>query len=346
MSKHQKLLASLLLLAFFLGLLAGRYRQQLILKDPAKAYQVTTEDKQTGEEVIFQVQRFDDQRIKIQLSTGEVFASQITDKRENGAWVIELPDNGGKLALQQSLLPWKEAQLGILTSEKYRTVDNTSKVVMVSEPNSLETNDLTENQPKSETTVRTKLNLNAKAIDQVIEGFGKWLYDSSYGRDAVVVRGSFNDLSESIGEPVSVQAFKVDNLTVFAGLSGDDMTGFDNLDHQIQSYSTSLLDLNLKGKTLADFQTKAAFRVYYHPSGHHYYASVKEEKERLVRTSYADFYQNQVDDQEDSLHFVLANNGRVYYAKEYGLVGSVTYTEAPSEMQSVYNDLLGKAKTD
>ncbi|MEQ9810446.1 hypothetical protein [Streptococcus jiangjianxini] len=343
MLTNKKIFTVVLLGAFFLGIFAGRYRQETVLKDSRKAFQVTAENKQNGEEVLFQVQRFDQKRLKIQLSTGEVFASRLSHKRENGAWIIELPNRDGKLALQSSILPWRDARLGILTSEKYQEKPGTSKMISLTEVSPLTKNDLTGAEPVADTTVRSQVQLTSRQVDQVVSDFGDWLVNSSYAKHAVVVRGSFNEAFSNSSGPVGILAFEVDNLKILAGLSGGDMAGFESLDSDIQSYTTSLVDIDQSGKELSDFQSQATFRVYRtkaQDTG--YYQSAKEEREALGISTYSDFYQNQVDQEADSLSIVLANNGRVYYAKDYGISSQVTYLEAPNQLQRAYNQFLAQ----
>lgn len=343
MLNNKKIFTVALLGAFFLGILGGRYRQETVLKDSQKAFQVTAENKQNGEEVLFQVQRFDQKRLKIQLSTGEVFSSQLSNQRENGAWIIQLPNEDGKLALQPSILPWREARLGVLTSRKYQEKPGTSKVVPHTEVTPLTENDLTGAEPAADTTVRSQVQLTSRQVDQMVSDFGDWLVNSSYVKHAVVVRGAFNEAFSNSSGPVGILAFEVDSLKILAGLSGDDMTGFESLDSDIQSYTTSLVDIDQSGKELSDFQSQATFRVYRTKSQDTgYYQSAKEEREALGISTYSDFYQNRVDQEADSLSIVLANNGRVYYAKDYGMAGQTTYLEAPNQLQRAYNQFLAQ----
>ncbi|MDY4761350.1 hypothetical protein [Streptococcus thoraltensis] len=343
MLNNKKIFTVALLGAFFLGILGGRYRQETVLKDSQKAFQVTAENKQNGEEVLFQVQRFDQKRLKIQLSTGEVFSSQLSNQRENGAWIIQLPNEDGKLALQPSILPWREARLGVLTSRKYQEKPGTSKVVPHTEVTPLTENDLTGAEPAADTTVRSQVQLTSRQVDQMVSDFGDWLVNSSYAKHAVVVRGAFNEAFSNSSGPVGILAFEVDSLKILAGLSGDDMTGFESLDSDIQSYTTSLVDIDQSGKELSDFQSQATFRVYRTKSQDTgYYQSAKEEREALGISTYSDFYQNRVDQEADSLSIVLANNGRVYYAKDYGMAGQTTYLEAPNQLQRAYNQFLAQ----
>ncbi|MGQ9411708.1 hypothetical protein [Streptococcus pluranimalium] len=343
MFNNQKIYASVLLAFFFLGILGGRFRQETALNDPKKAYQVVAENQKNGEQVVFQVQRYDNKQLKIQLSTGEVFSSKLTTKRKNGAWVIELPKNGGKLALRPDILPWKRTRLGILTSETFKEIPGSDKVITVDGVSALTENDLTETEPLSDTTVRGKVQLNSNQIDQVVSDFGQWLSKSSYGENAILVRGAFNDTEMSNSGPVGILAFEADNQRIFAGLSGDDMAGFESIETDIKNFSKSLIDINQYGEDISDFKSKASFRLYHLKTDKSaYFNDAKEEQKKLQFSDYADFYHQQVDDKAESLQILLANNGKVYYTKDYQLSSSVSYIEAPKEMQRHYNKLLSE----
>lgn len=213
--------------------------------------------------------------------------------------------------------------------------------------------------------------------ETIISEFGKWLSESDYGKDAIVVRNKVDGVCHfGASNTVFTSAKTIDGklLTRLLGkVEGDiseDVNGMidgekassEELIAHKDSFDLALLGLDLESTDAADYQSEGAFRIYsLKKAKQAYYTSQNDEftkevtpavpdKENVgAKNDGYDYYYDQVVDQtKDSYQILLANNGRVYFVKNYWIGEDRKverdYQLANDDIQKAYQTIIKKYK--
>lgn len=338
-----KLFLTVLLLVFFIAVICGRTVSKQSLASKNQQYSVETVDNQSNKKVTFYCQRFDTNTFQVTNSEGMVYISRLDDQLKNkNTLTFGLPNDMGLLSLQGSMLPFGKGKLQLVRSERYRQLDDTSKVTTVTPLSNLKES---KTPVESEDKVKNiKLQLTPRQVDKIIADFGKWLYFSHYAKNAVVVNELFAQYQTNLDSP-SILTVKTSQYTILARVIGDDNTDVSAL-RANDNYNYTLLGNNMSSSHYEDFQSRATYRLYHLRSKkHQYYNSIKDEETDLLNGSsdYVDFYKNQVNGDKSSYQIVLSDNGTVYYQKNFKPSQTLSdnhFIEAPEDMQKAYHKLL------
>ncbi|WP_423832039.1 hypothetical protein ACO4C2_01730 [Streptococcus equinus] len=236
---------------------------------------------------------------------------------------------------------------------------------------------------------------SVKAIDKA---FGKWLYNSSYGKDNTVVQGEVYDIYYNMcyregnvgifrantedgllfgrfsgfpqdGGSLSELVYGTDNFnpSLYSGFMpdmslyyviGDEVDAPTFLSDK-NSFKLAPLGVDLSSDNLSDYDSQSSFRVYQLNSGERKNITFDEERQIVHDTipleestkpdfwGYIPYYENYVNQAKPSYEIILANNGKVYWVKDYFLKNysfDEEYKLAPKAMQKQYQKLLKKYK--
>lgn len=236
---------------------------------------------------------------------------------------------------------------------------------------------------------------SVKAIDKA---FGKWLYNSSYGKDNTVVQGEVYDIYYNTcyreGDVGIFRANTEDGLLFgrFSGFPQDGgslselVYGTDNFNPSLyfgfmpdmslryvigdevdaptflsdkNSFKLAPLGVDLSSDNLSDYDSQSSFRVYQLNSGDRKNITFDQERQMVDDTipleeytkpnfmGYSSYYESFVNQDKPSYEIILANNGKVYWVKDYFLKNysfDEEYKLAPKAMQKQYQKLLKKYK--
>ena len=190
-------------------------------------------------------------------------------------------------------------------------------------------------------------------IKSITEAFGKWLYQSDYAKDAVLVQSSFDSITKvNDGSPtfLSFKAPKEEgssqNIIILANLinadgyenisgvpsgivNGKEASNYDFKDYKNRVDSFALGINENSGKT-ADYSPTSSFRLYtLKDKKHAMYEDNDAEQKALFKDFSADdktggnyngynkLYKDLVNQDKDSYQIVLGSNGTVYYVTNY-----------------------------
>lgn len=199
--------------------------------------------------------------------------------------------------------------------------------------------------------------LSEEEAKLVSQNFGKWLYESSYGQDAVTVRST--TLPTHGTGSAHVITKESDDGDILAGFGWTSMGSLEeaskggslNLVEERDKYDLRLLGMKASSDQVKDFTDNAIlFKVYsLKDSTHAYYNSAQDEFEKLLKPRVPEdqltgaagmgqvyLAQNLLDKDKETYTILLASNGKVYYTKK----DETVFQEAPEDMQEAYHNLL------
>lgn len=241
-------------------------------------------------------------------------------------------------------------------------------------------------------------NYSQDSVKSIDKAFGKWLYNSSYGKNNTVVQGEVYDIYYNTcyreGDVGILSANTVDG-TLFGRFSGfpqsggnlselvhgadgffptlyidfaPDMSLFYVIGNEVDAptflneknkFKLAPLGTDLSSDNLSDYDSQSSFRVYQLNSGERKNITFDEERQIVDNTipleentkpnfwGYTSYYENFVNQEQPSYEIILANNGKVYWVKDYFLKNysfAEEYKLAPKAMQKQYQKLLKKYK--
>ena len=296
----------------------------------------------------------------------------------------------GTIRITPSMVPGGDAKVEMTDSNTYTQVEGGSEVVESSEASSSSSSsqvksiikDILEssssssgsdassesssndpNKPNADIKTKTDVNgdkettyiadYSTEDIKSITEAFGKWLYQSDYAKDAVLVQSSFDSITKVNDGSPTFLSFKApkekdssQTITILANLINAD--GYEHIALGINDNS---------GKT-ADYSPTSSFRLYtLKDKKHAMYEDDAAEQKALFKDFSADdktggnyngynkLYKDLVDQDKDSYQIVLGSNGTVYYVTNYwkgnyDKKAVQTYKVAPDDMQEAYQELL------
>lgn len=299
-------------------------------------------------------------------------------------------NSDGTIRITPSMVPGGDAKVEMTDSDTYTQVEGGSEVIQSSEASStssssevksiikdiLESSSSSSGSDASSSTssndankpdadIKTKTDVNGdkettyvadystEDIKSITEAFGKWLYQSDYAKDAVLVQSSFDSITKvNDGSPtfLSFKAPKEEgssqNITILANLinadgyenisgvpsgivNGKEASNYDFKDYKNRVDSFALGINENSGKT-ADYSPTSSFRLYtLKDKKHAMYEDNDAEQKALFKDFSADdktggnyngynkLYKDLVDQDKDSYQIVLGSNGTVYYVTNY-----------------------------
>lgn len=299
-------------------------------------------------------------------------------------------NSDGTIRITPSMVPGGDAKVEMTDSDTYTQVEGGSEVIQSSEASStssssevksiikdiLESSSSSSGSDASSSTssndtskpdadIKTKTDVNGdkettyvadystEDIKSITEAFGKWLYQSDYAKDAVLVQSSFDSITKvNDGSPtfLSFKAPKEEgssqNIIILANLinadgyenisgvpsgivNGKEASNYDFKDYKNRVDSFALGINENSGKT-ADYSPTSSFRLYtLKDKKHAMYEDNDAEQKALFKDFSADdktggnyngynkLYKDLVDQDKDSYQIVLGSNGTVYYVTNY-----------------------------
>lgn len=296
----------------------------------------------------------------------------------------------GTIRITPSMVPGGDAKVEMTESDTYTQVEGGSEVVESSEASSSSSSsqvksiikDILEssssssgsdassesssndpNKPNADIKTKTDVNgdkettyiadYSTEDIKSITEAFGKWLYQSDYAKDAVLVQSSFDSITKVNDGSPTFLSFKApkekgssQTITILANLinadgyehitgvpsgiiNGKEVSNYDFKDYKntVDSFALGINDNS--GKT-ADYSPKSSFRLYtLKDKKHAMYEDDAAEQKALFKDFSADdktggnyngynkLYKDLVDQDKDSYQIVLGSNGTVYYVTNY-----------------------------
>ena len=315
----------------------------------------------------------------------------------------------GTIRITPSMVPGGDAKVEMTESDTYTQVEGGSEVVESSEASSSSSSsqvksiikDILEssssssgsdassesssndpNKPNADIKTKTDVNgdkettyiadYSTEDIKSITESFGKWLYQSDYAKDAVLVQSSFDSITKVNDGSPTFLSFKApkekgnlinaDGYEHITGvpsgiINGKEVSNYDFKDYKntVDSFALGINDNS--GKT-ADYSPTSSFRLYtLKDKKHAMYEDDAAEQKALFKDFSADdktggnyngynkLYKDLVDQDKDSYQIVLGSNGTVYYVTNYwkgnyDKKAVQTYKVAPDDMQEAYQELL------
>ena len=296
----------------------------------------------------------------------------------------------GTIRITPSMVPGGDAKVEMTESDTYTQVEGGSEVVESSEASSSSSSsqvksiikDILEssssssgsdassesssndpNKPNADIKTKTDVNgdkettyiadYSTEDIKSITEAFGKWLYQSDYAKDAVLVQSSFDSITKVNDGSPTFLSFKApkekgssQTITILANLinadgyehitgvpsgiiNGKEVSNYDFKDYKntVDSFALGINDNS--GKT-ADYSPTSSFRLYtLKDKKHAMYEDDAAEQKALFKDFSADdktggnyngynkLYKDLVDQDKDSYQIVLGSNGTVYYVTNY-----------------------------
>lgn len=219
----------------------------------------------------------------------------------------------------------------------------------------------------------TNISLTSEDIDNVNFDFGQWLLSSKYGKGNVVTNGMADEIN-STGAASTTFLYQNTSegkiLTRLIGWPGGDLSDspsyyaegktmtYDEFLKYRDSFKIALLGTDMTSTMGEDYQAKSAFRVYTlkdkRAAGFYDYSkeykelvdpvAPEEQKIGAMDYGYIYYYEHEVDHDKPSYQIFLADDGQVYYVKDYmfDIRNPSTYELAPKDMQDAYQKLLKK----
>ena len=300
-------------------------------------------------------------------------------------------NSDGTIRITPSMVPGGDAKVEMTDSNTYTQVEGGSEVVESSEASSSSSSsqvksiikDILEsssssssgsdassesssndpNKPNADIKTKTDVNgdkettyiadYSTEDIKSITEAFGKWLYQSDYAKDAVLVQSSFDSITKVNDGSPTFLSFKApkekdssQTITILANLinadgyehitgvpsgiiNGKEVSNYDFKDYKntVDSFALGINDNS--GKT-ADYSPTSSFRLYtLKDKKHAMYEDDAAEQKALFKDFSADdktggnyngynkLYKDLVDQDKDSYQIVLGSNGTVYYVTNY-----------------------------
>ncbi|MGV3126068.1 hypothetical protein [Streptococcus orisratti] len=372
-----------------------QYEVQMISKDKVK---VTKSDAETGKTIYEEVYPATATADKIEVKLPKEDTSLVVERSNNPLSVNNAPkvtvDSNKYKQMNDSKVSVVEPVSGVsdssrtVTSEPYSSEDVEKQSSNMSSDNSssstkpssshLSSSSQTEKSDNSKTEIDFKqaiAELSEDETEHLIADFGKWLFDSNYGKKAIVVRGTYDQIiNTGSASPTFWMAKTTDGdlLGRMIGYDGSDMSKVENayipesdqydskgqdLVHFKDSIDLTLLGNDLTSNDSKDFQATSVFRIYHlKDSEHKYYENDEEYDSEIDGTvpdeeivgaqnnGYNYFYKKLVDNSLPSYQILLANNGKIYLVNDYFLkdAKSTEYTLAANDMQEAYQKLIEK----
>ncbi|WP_019786815.1 hypothetical protein [Streptococcus sobrinus] len=371
MQKQKKFIA--LAIVVFLAFLAlGKYKQSTALASADVLYTTEVRDKKTGQTIKFEIQQTKKHHYRVKnTKSGQIYETK-AKKEEGNYLLISLPKRQGDIVIRQGLNPFRQPTVQMENSDRYEQIEGSSTVSPAKPAE--------DGTTVSQDDIRKQIvSLSKDQEDKVVSDFGDWLYQSDYGKDAVVTRGKiFDNLGASATDAVFWKIKTSDDteiLTRLIGYSGGDLKDLDrpayvdgkqghgqDLINYKNKFKVTMLGNDLSSDAAEDFQSTASFRLYtLKDKKHKYYAKSEDEESQLLGSmniplehqsmaeniGYDYFYKNFVDQSKASYQIVLATDGKVYYVKDYWFkpsksLADYVYEEAPDDMQKAYSDAINK----
>lgn len=206
--------------------------------------------------------------------------------------------------------------------------------------------------------------LSEEEVKLVSQNFGKWLYDSPYGKDAVVIRSTtLPTHGAGSAHVITKESVDGDILAGFGWTSPGSLEEASkesnlNLVEERDRYDLRLLGMKVSSDQVKDFTDNAiVFRIYsLKDATHAYYISVNDEFEKFLKPRIPEdqlipaagmgktyLGQKLIDTEKENYSVLLASNGKVYYTNH--AKGEKMFQEAPQDMQKAYQNFLMNASS-
>ena len=299
-------------------------------------------------------------------------------------------NSDGTIRITPSMVPGGDAKVEMTESNTYTQVEGGSEVVESSEASSSSSSsqvksiikDILEssssssgsdassesssndpNKPNADIKTKTDVNgdkettyiadYSTEDIKSITEAFGKWLYQSDYAKDAVLVQSSFDSITKVNDGSPTFLSFKApkekgssQTITILANLinadgyehitgvpsgiiNGKEVSNYDFKDYK-NTVDSFALGINENSGKTADYSPTSSFRLYtLKDKKHAMYEDDATEQKALFKDFSADdktggnyngynkLYKDLVDQDKDSYQIVLGSNGTVYYVTNY-----------------------------
>lgn len=218
----------------------------------------------------------------------------------------------------------------------------------------------TKDSSDSKTETESKVpSLSDEEVDKITKHFGKWLYTSKYGQDAITVRSNLAP-DHGAGSPTVLSVKTVDGplLTTIGWYPGGNLAdaqklGGENLIEKKDQFDLTVLGNDLASNQAEDYTKNAvAFNIYtLIEKKHAYYADKNEEFTHIIENTvpkdqqigamdYGRYYVADKLTNKDvpTYSIILGSNGVVYFHTNKD--SDDVYQKAPDDMQKEYARLL------
>ncbi len=218
----------------------------------------------------------------------------------------------------------------------------------------------TKDSSDSKTETESKVpSLSDEEVDKITKHFGKWLYSSKYGQDAITVRSHLAP-DHGAGSPTVLSVKTVDGplLTTIGWYPGGHLAdaqklGGENLIEKKDQFDLTVLGNDLASNQAEDYTKNAvAFNIYtLIEKKHAYYADKNEEFTHIIANTvpkeqqigamdYGRYYVADKLTNKDvpTYSIILGSNGVVYFHTNKD--SDDVYQKAPDDMQKEYARLL------
>lgn len=385
--KHKKFIG-LALIVFLIFMVLGKYTQSTAFTSSSKVYATTVVDKKTGNKVRFEVRKIKGDKYQVKnTETGDTYEAD-AQATEDHSLSFKLPSSDGSsegtIRITPSMVPGGEATVEMTDSDNYNQIDGGSQVIERTDESSSSsssqvksiidsivgsssstTSDTADTSSSMEADVKTKMDVSGgkettyiadysrEDVQAISEAFGKWLYQSDYAKDAILVQSSFDSITKiDEGSPtfLSFEApaekgskktlnflanlINADGYENLSGIPSGVIGGKEASNSEFRDYK-NIVDayaLGIDGTSgkVADYSPTSSFRLYtLKDKKHAFYEDNEAEQKGLFNNfsasdktggkykGYSKFYDDLVDQDKKSYQIVLGSNGVVYYVTNY-----------------------------
>lgn len=387
--KHKRFIG-LALIVFLIFMVLGKYTQSTAFTSSSKVYATTVVDKKTGNKVRFEVRKVKGDKYQVKnTETGDTYEAD-AQATEDHSLSFKLPSNDGSsegtIRITPSMVPGGEAKVEMTESDNYTPIEGGSQVTEETEESSSSSSsqvksvidkivgsstssstEATDDSSSSsmEADVKTKTDIDGdkettyiadyskEDIEAINDAFGKWLYQSDYAKDAVLVRSSFDSITKvDDGSPTFLNfeapeekgskkklailgnLINADGYENISGIPNGIINGkeasngsFTDFKNIVDAYA---LGIDGSSGKVADYSPTSSFRLYtLKDKKHAYYKDNEAEQKALFKdfsaedktggnyNGYSKLYDDLVDQDKKSYQIVLGSNGTVYYVTNY-----------------------------
>lgn len=387
--KHKKFIG-LALIVFLIFMVLGKYTQSTAFTSSSRVYATTVVDKKTGNKVRFEVRKIKGDTYQVKnTETGDTYEAD-AQATEDHSLSFKLPSSDGSsegtIRITPSMVPGGEATVEMTESDNYSQVDGGSQVreassesssssssqvksvidsIVGSSSSSSSESDEASSSTSMEADIKTKKTVDGdeettyiadyskEDVQAISEAFGKWLYQSDYAKDAILVQSSFDSITKVDDGSPTFLSFEAPEekggkkkLSILANLINAD--GYDNVsgipsgiiegkeasNSEFRDYK-NIVDsyaLGIDGSSgkVADYSPTSSFRLYtLKDKKHAFYKDNAAEQDALFKdfsasdktggkyNGYSKLYDDLVNQNQKSYQIVLGSNGTVYYVTNY-----------------------------
>lgn len=246
------------------------------------------------------------------------------------------------------------------TSSSSSSTSQSESTTSSSNKSSTSAKSSTKDSSDSKTETESKVpSLSDEEVDKITKHFGKWLYSSKYGQDAITVRSHLAP-DHGAGSPTVLSVKTVDGplLTTIGWYPGGHLAdaqklGGENLIEKKDQFDLTVLGNDLASNQAEDYTKNAvAFNIYtLIEKKHAYYADKNEEFTHIIANTvpkeqqigamdYGRYYVADKLTNKDvpTYSIILGSNGVVYFHTNKD--SDDVYQKAPDDMQKEYARLL------